>query len=77
MAYQKISQTDYDKAKGQLRLQLNGVFQAFNLYGLHIFINGAIDEIMELAEQFGRRVRGDDIPIKLKKRRRSNDSETQ
>ena len=71
MAYQRISQGEYDKAKGQLRLQLNGVFQAFNLYGLHIFINGAIDEVMELAEQFGQRVRGKDIPIQLKKRRNS------
>lgn len=69
MAYQRISQKEYDKAKGQLRLQLNGVFQAFNIYGLQIFINGAIDEVMELAEQFGQRVRGDDIPIRLRKKR--------
>ena len=71
MTYQKISQHDYDKAKGQMKLQLNDVFSPFMLYGLNILIPGAIEEVMELAEQFGQRVRGKDIPIKLKKRRNS------
>jgi len=74
MAYQKIPQKEYDKAVGTLRLRLNDVFQAFNIYGLHIFINGAIDEVMELAEQFGQRVRGEDIPIQLKKKRNARRS---
>lgn len=66
--YRKLPQPEYDKAKGQLRLQLNGVLKPFNMYGLGIFIPGAIDECVHLAEQFAMRIRGKDIPI----RRRSN-----
>ena len=64
----KISDGDYSKALGQLKLQLNGVFRPFNMYGQHIYIPGAIDEVVDLAEQFGMRVRGKDTPIILRKR---------
>lgn len=72
MVYIKIPQEQYDKAIGQLKLQLNDVFSPFRIYGLDILIPGAIEEIMELAEKFGQRVRGKDIPIKLKRRRNNN-----
>ena len=72
--YSRISDDDYRKAVGTLRLRLNDVFQAFNIYGLHIFINGAIDEVVELAEQFGQRVRGKSIPIQLKRKRNARRS---
>ena len=71
MAYQKISQEDYDKAKGQLRLQLNDVMSIFQCHGLQLFVPPAIEEIVELAERFGERVREKDVPIVLKKRRNS------
>jgi len=66
MTYQKISQDDYEKAKGQLRLQLGEVLSVFMMYGLQEYIPGAIIEIVELCEQFGKRVRGADVPIVLK-----------
>ncbi len=67
--YPKIPDEQYKKAVGSLRLQLNDVFSVFGIYGQGIFIAGAIEETIELAEQFGQRIRGDDIPIKLRKQR--------
>ena len=66
MSYAKISQGEYDKAKGQLRLQFNGVLNCFRCHGLDIYVEGAIDECVELAEQFAMRVRGKQIPIKTR-----------
>ncbi len=63
---EKIDQDKYDKAIGQLRLQMNGIFNCFRCYGLDIFVDGAIDECVNLAVQFSMRVRGKDTPIKLK-----------
>ena len=65
----KIPAEDYDKAKGQLRLQLNDVLSIFSMYGMKEFIPSAVEEIMELAEQFSMRTRGKDIPIRLNERR--------
>lgn len=67
-SYVRISQDKYDKAKWQLRSQLNGVFRPFDTYGLHIFIEGAIDECIRLTEQFAMRVRGKDTPIQARDR---------
>ena len=61
----RLPQEEYDKAVGQFRLQLNGIFEPFRKYGLAEFIPGAIKEIVELAEDFGLRVRGVDKPISL------------
>ncbi len=63
---EKIDQDKYDKAVGQLRLQLNGVFVCFRCYGLDVFVDGAIDECVNLAVQFSMRVRGKSIPIKMR-----------
>lgn len=60
-----LSDEEYQKAVGQLRLQLNGVMAPFKQYGLNVFIPGAIAEIVQLAEDFGLRVRGVDKPIDL------------
>ena len=60
-----LSGEDYKKAVGQLRLQFNGVFEPFRVHGLDIFIPGAIDEAVKLAEDFGLRVRGIDHPISI------------
>jgi len=67
--YIKIPQPEYDKARGQLRLQLTDVLSVFKMYGLGEYIPGAIEEIVELTEQFAMRVRGKDVPIRLKQRR--------
>ena len=63
--YPKIPQSDYDKAKGQLRLQLHGVFEPFNCYGLQAYIPEAVEQVVHLCEQFGKRVRGVDAPIQF------------
>ena len=62
----KIDQRDFDKAVGQLKLQLNGVFSCFRCYGLDIYVDEAIKECVNLAVQFSMRVRGKDTPIKMK-----------
>ena len=58
-----LDEQEYKKAIGQLKLQLNGVFEPFKVHGLDVFIPGAIKETIYLAEQFGKRVRGRDVPI--------------
>ncbi len=60
-----LEQEDYDKAVGQLRLQLNGVLSPFQSYGLDVFVPGAITEIVKLCEDFSLRTRGVDKPIDI------------
>jgi len=60
-----LPQEEYDKAVGQLRLQLNGVMSPFRQYGQDVFIPQAINEIIRLAEDYGLRVRGIPKPIAL------------
>lgn len=55
----------HQKAVGQLKLALNDVFSCFRMYGLEHQIPGAVDEVVELAEQFARRLAREDVPIKL------------
>jgi hypothetical protein len=63
---------EYHRATEQLRLQMNGVFAPFGLYGLDVFVPGAIDEVIKLCEDFGLRVRGIDKPLSLEEVRRRN-----
>jgi len=67
-----VSEAEYEKAVGQLRLQLSGVFKPFMLYGLGVFIPGAVDEAVRLAEDFSLRVRGVDKPLSLEQVRQRN-----
>ncbi len=60
-----LPEEDYEKAVMQLRLQLNGVFQPFLMYGQKDYIPGAVGEIVKLAEDFSLRVRGVPKPISL------------
>ena len=69
----KVSKEKYEKALGQLRLQLNDVFTPFQKYGQQTYIGGAIDEIIELAEKFAMRVRDKDVPIILANKRNPRD----
>ena len=69
MTYEKIPEEAYRKAVGQLRLALNDVFGCFNMYGQGDLIKGAVEEVIELAEKFGKRVRKKDIAISLEHRR--------
>ena len=51
------------KAIGQFRLQLNGVFEPFLCYGLQDFVPEAIREVVILALQLHDRLSGKDVPI--------------
>ena len=68
-ALESLEDEAYKKAEGQLRLQLTDVFNPFNELGHQILIPGAIEEVIELAIDFSKRLRGEDHPIKLKTRR--------
>ena len=65
--YPKIPEEAYNKAKGQLRLQLNRILAVYDGYGMNIYKPQVIDAILEVAEQFGKRIRGKDVPIVLRK----------
>lgn len=60
-----LSEEEYQKAVGQLRLQLNGVMRYFDMYGQDVFITQAVNEIIKLSIDFSLRVRGVDHPIQL------------
>ena len=69
-----LSQDEYDKAIGQLRLQVGAIFDFLKvddklpvryMYGYEPFIRGAVNEIVKLAEDFGLRVRGVDRAISI------------
>ena len=57
-SYPRISDNDYQRAITQLRLQLGGVLYPLRKYGQAPYVDGVIPVIVELAEQFGMRVRG-------------------
>ena len=57
---------DRQKAIGQFRLQLNGVFAPFHGYGHDVFIPEAQDAVVELALALHERLNGKDIPIEYR-----------
>ena len=63
--YTVLSDEEYAKAIGQLRLAVGAVLQPFNMYGMGDYIGPAQAEIVKLAEDFGLRVRGIDKPISV------------
>ena len=72
---EKIPQELYDKALGQFRLQLNGIMSNFRCYGLDNDVDGACEEIIKLTELFAMRVRGKDVPIKVREKPRRKPTE--
>ena len=69
-----LSEDDYAKAVGQLRMQMTGIFDFLKvdeklpiryMYGMGPHIPGAINEMIKLAEDFGLRVRDIDKAISL------------
>ena len=70
--YTVLSQDDYDKAVGQLRLAIGGILSVFNIYGMGVHIGDVQNEIVKLAEDYGQRIRGElDKPISLEYIRRN------
>ena len=64
-----LSDKDYSKSLWQIRGQLNDIFFPLRKYGQEIYVDGAIEETMELFETWGKRIRGRDIPVILTKKR--------
>uniref|UniRef100_A0A6M3LC78 Uncharacterized protein n=1 Tax=viral metagenome TaxID=1070528 RepID=A0A6M3LC78_9ZZZZ len=73
--YIRINQEIYDKAIGQFRLQLGAIMNCFRCYGLQEDVDGAMVEIVKLAEQFAMRVRGKDISIMVRSKPRRRPTE--
>jgi len=67
--YEKIPDDDYRKLLFQTRGQLYDIMTPLEKYGQKPFVDGAIEEIMEIIEKFGMRVRGKEIPMLLGERR--------
>jgi len=66
MSYPKISQDDYDKAKGQFRMQVQTLLaHTYSMHGYQDYAALVAEVITQLTEQFGKRVRGKDTPIVL------------
>lgn len=61
-----LADGDYAKALGQFRMQVAARLRVFDCYGLGVYISSVVEAIIELAEDFGMRVRGDDRPINSK-----------
>ena len=59
---------EYKKALFHVRGQLRDVFKVFDLYGQGIFIEGAIEETIQIMEDYGLVVRGVDKPIMLSRK---------
>ena len=70
LGYVVLNDEDYAKAVGQFRLAVGAVLTAFNMYGMNVYIGGAQEEIVQLAEDFGQRIRGIDKPISIEYIRR-------
>lgn len=65
-----LPEDDFKKARGQLQLQIGEILSVFDMYGMGAYITGAVEELIEVAEDFSKRVRGDkDQPIRVKKKR--------
>jgi hypothetical protein len=60
--YNWLSEEDYDKAIGQLRMALGGIMSPLDKYGNKEYVTMAIEAIIKLAEIFGQKVRGKDKP---------------
>ena len=69
--YIVLNDEDYNKAVGQFKLAVGAVLTCFNMYGMSAYIGGAQTEIVQLAEDFGQRVRGLDKPISIEYIRRN------
>ena len=59
---------DREKAIGQFKLQLNGVFAPFTgkvHYGQNVYVPQMIEEIVTLALKLHERLNGNNVPIEL------------
>ncbi len=61
-----LSEESYAKARWQYKTNVRELLkQVFDQYGLGVFIDGTVDEIWQLTEDWGLRLRSIDKPISL------------
>ena len=59
-----LPEEEYKKAVGQLRLNIGAILdRTFRMHGMEVYVPGATDAIINLAEKFALRCRGVDSPI--------------
>jgi hypothetical protein len=64
--YPRIPDNDYNKARGQARLQIGVILKGFfDMHGLGVGIPPAVELLTDVMEKFAMRVRGKDEPIVL------------
>ena len=63
--YSRMGEETYKKLLFQLRGQFGAILNCFRCYGLEPYVDGAIEECIELAENFGMAVRGKNKPIHI------------
>ena len=56
---------DYNKAKFQLRSAVTDALDVFDKYGQGVYIKGAVEEILKLADDYSLRLRGVDKPLSI------------
>jgi len=65
VSYKKMKEDDYKKLLFQARGQFGAILNVFDCYGLGLYIPQATEECMQIMENFGQAVRGDDAPIHI------------
>ena len=61
-----LEENDYKKAVGQARMQIGALLEhTYSMYGYQLENPMVLEAVMEIVEQFGKRVRGKDVPIQL------------
>lgn len=63
-----LPDNEYKKLIGQFRLQLNDIFFPLRRYGQDVYVDGAIEEVMQLTEERDKKIRGRDVPLIVKKK---------
>ena len=55
----------YAKARFQFKAHTREALSVFKVYGMDVYVEGAVDEIFRLAEDFSLRTRGVDKPLNI------------
>ena len=67
-ALSEVDDESYDKALGQFRLALNDLMQPLRRYGQDVYVDGAKEELVQLALRLHMRLCGQDIPYEVEHR---------
>jgi len=65
LSYKRINDDAYNKLLFQARSQFGAILNVFRCYGMSVDVDEAINECVELTENFGMAVRGKESPIHI------------